>query len=108
MSGGSYDYVYSRIRDAADAVRRSVADHPTDTIETRLVYDRVARRSMSPEDSAAVLAAVDAERLWLAGLMEIVSEAMHDIEWVDSCDMGPGDEVAAIRKVRAYMAGGAA
>jgi hypothetical protein len=26
-----------------------------------------------------------------------VAKALHDIEWVDSCDMGPGDENAAIR-----------
>lgn len=26
-----------------------------------------------------------------------VSKALHDIEWVDSCDYGPGDENAAIR-----------
>lgn len=28
-----------------------------------------------------------------------VAKAMHDIEWVDSDDYGPGDENAAIRKV---------
>jgi len=27
-----------------------------------------------------------------------VSRALHDIEWVDSCDYSPGDEGAAIRK----------
>jgi hypothetical protein len=26
-----------------------------------------------------------------------VVKALHDIEWVDSCDYGPGDENAAIR-----------
>lgn len=26
-----------------------------------------------------------------------VAKAMHDIEWVDSCDYGPGDEMHAIR-----------
>ena len=25
-------------------------------------------------------------------LLKLVGEAMHDIEWVDSCDYGPGDE----------------
>ena len=27
----------------------------------------------------------------------LVARALHDIEWVDSSDYGPGDEVAAIR-----------
>lgn len=31
--------------------------------------------------------------------MQKVSRAMHDIEWVDSCDNSPGDEVAAIEDV---------
>ena len=28
-----------------------------------------------------------------------VSKALHDLEWVYSCDYGEGDEVAALRKV---------
>jgi hypothetical protein len=35
-------------------------------------------------------------RAFVAHLM-LVSQALHDIEWVDSCDYGPGDENAAIR-----------
>ena len=31
--------------------------------------------------------------------LELVAEAMHDIEWVDSSDKGPGDENAAIKAV---------
>jgi hypothetical protein len=29
----------------------------------------------------------------------LVAKALHDIEWVDSCDYGEGDEVKAIMKV---------
>ena len=29
--------------------------------------------------------------------LELISKALHDIEWVDSGDYGPGDENAAIR-----------
>lgn len=36
------------------------------------------------------------ERLAFAALLRRVARAMHDIEWVDSCDMGDGKEVAAI------------
>ena len=28
-----------------------------------------------------------------------VAKAMHDVEWVDSCDSSPGDDRAAIEKV---------
>ena len=31
--------------------------------------------------------------------LELVAEALHDIEWVDSGDCAPGDEEAAIRAV---------
>lgn len=31
--------------------------------------------------------------------LRLIAEAMHDIEWVDSCDYGDGDEIAAINKV---------
>jgi hypothetical protein len=30
--------------------------------------------------------------------LELVSGALHDIEWVDSCDYGGGDEIEAIEK----------
>ncbi len=32
-----------------------------------------------------------------AAHMQLVIKALHDIEWVDSCDYGPGDDEAAIR-----------
>lgn len=31
--------------------------------------------------------------------MRLVAKAMYDIEWVDSCDKSPGDEVEAIKDV---------
>ena len=31
--------------------------------------------------------------------LRLVAKAAHAIEWVDSCDYGPGDEVEAIRAV---------
>jgi len=30
--------------------------------------------------------------------MRLFAKAMHDIEWVDSMDMGEGDEIKAIQK----------
>lgn len=38
-------------------------------------------------------------RLAFARHLHLVSQAMHDIEWVDSCDYGKGQEDAAIRAV---------
>lgn len=33
-----------------------------------------------------------------AAHLKMVAEAMHDIEWVDSCDYSDGDELKAIKK----------
>lgn len=64
MSGGSWEYLYSNVDDAAcrlcadkDALRRAFGKHLKD-----------------------------------------VALALHDIEWVDSCDFKPGDERASIEK----------
>ena len=37
------------------------------------------------------------EREAFAAHLKLVAQALHDIEWVDSGDYGPGDENAAIR-----------
>lgn len=37
------------------------------------------------------------ERAAFAAHLQLVAQALHDIEWVDSCDYSPGDENAAIR-----------
>ena len=71
MSGGSYDYLYGRVRDMAGEIR----DQHTNPL----------RRAFAEH-------------------LRLVADAMHDIEWVDSSDYGPGDEDAAIRKV---LSGGA-
>ena len=110
MSGGSYDYAYGRVNDVADSIASRLRDDERearrDTAPTAQVYDSTARRWLTPEESAPVLAAVAEERAWLVGLLRLVADAMHDVEWVDSCDYGPGDEVSAIRAVREYAKGG--
>lgn len=63
MSGGSWDYVYCKVDEAAD----------------RLCNEK------------------QAERRALGRHLKAVATAMHDIEWVDSCDMGRGDDIEAIR-----------
>lgn len=61
MSGGSMNYLYSKVLHCAD--------FPLDT----------------------------PERIAFAAHLKLVAQALHDIEWVDSGDYGPGDENAAIR-----------
>jgi hypothetical protein len=66
MSGGSLNYVYARVDEAADEIRS---------------------RARCPEHRA------------FAAHLDLVSAALKDIEWMFSCDTGPGDELPAIRKV---------
>jgi len=40
-----------------------------------------------------------AKRRALGRHISLIAKALHDIEWVDSGDYGPGDEVAAIDTV---------
>ena len=66
MSGGSLDYVYRKVEQAAcDVLAR--ADRPE-------------------------------HRAFAEHLMK-VSKALHDLEWVWSCDYGRGDELEAINAV---------
>lgn len=70
MSGGSYDYLYGKIDDMADSLRR---------------------QDLEPRRAA------------FAKLLKLVADACHDIEWVDSCDYGKGDDHEAIDKVFAFL-----
>lgn len=65
MSGGSMDYVYIRVREAADNIRER-------------------------EDSTTLHKA-------FAGHLDLVAEALHDLEWEQSGDYGEGDADKAIR-----------
>jgi len=72
MSGGSYNYAYRTVEDAA--------------------YDIRERADQNCPDSLGL-------RIALADHLLLVAAAMKAIEWVDSCDWGAGDENAAIRAV---------
>ena len=72
MSGGSYDYSYRRVEEFAESLE---AD----------------QRRVEGRDKYATQ-----ERAEFAALLRVVAKAMHDIEWVDSCDYGAGDENDAI------------
>jgi hypothetical protein len=72
VSGGSWDYVYRHVEDAAERM------------ETE------ARATMRPGSRPTL-------RAEFAAHLRLVAAALHDVEWVDSCDYGPGDDVDAIR-----------
>ncbi len=61
MSGGSMNYLYSKLEHEATFVENTP------------------------------------ERRAFAKHLKLVAKALHDIEWVDSADYGPGDETEAIR-----------
>lgn len=45
----------------------------------------------------------DPRRAAFRQLLRLVADAMHDVEWVDSCDYGKGDEYLAIDRCFAFM-----
>lgn len=110
MSGGSYDYAYHHVEDVADEIeaRAKEAERVEHDAEdswkrTHQVYSSKENRWLTPEESKPILDGVKRERLWFAGLLKLVAQAMHDIEWVDSGDFGPGDEVESIQEVKKYV-----
>lgn len=69
MSGGSYDYAYSKLERFIEDLRLADAEPATE------------------------------ERKRFAALLADVAVAMRAIEWVDSGDYAPGDEVDPIHRV---------
>ena len=106
MSGGSYDYTYARIRELADEIETNLIAEMKDgfpTSDTDRVYSRERNVWISGDEAKAILAEVASERRWFINLLRAVSIAAHDIEWVDSCDYGPGQEVEAIKAIRQML-----
>ena len=102
MSGGSYDYVYGRIHNAAEAVRASV-EHVVEPVELHVRRNSVGITYEGP-DAARLRASIAEHRRWLADVMDVVALAMHDVEWVDSCDTSEGSDVPAIAAIAAVLA----
>lgn len=78
MSGGSWDYAYGRLFDLVDALRNDTCI-------------RHYKMDLNAEQIAA--------RHKLADLLEKVSHAMHEIEWVDSGDTSFPEDVKAVESV---------
>ena len=107
MSGGHYDYAYSRISDLA----RRIEDEMDPRLERNKtngdcdnfhVYSKEKREWVAGAEAKSIIDSANSERKWFIGLLNLVAEAAHDIEWVDSSDYSPGDEVEAIRAIRRY------
>lgn len=96
MSGGHYDYAYGRIRDLADAIWGDINKCST------------KRKGYFDDEFIDPLPAecLDAMR-FVAGLLEIASDAAHDVEWMMSGDTGDDtlvrDVEAAKRKLNDLM-----
>lgn len=103
MSGGRYDYICDKITTLADDLEAELERTPAEPSSGARVWSREHRAWVEGEEAAAILRSVDAERAWLVTVLRAVARAAHDVEWVDSGDYGPGDEVEAIRAVRAVL-----
>ena len=77
MSGGSWDYLYGKVSAAAD----------------RILAEELNEECWHPPVERSYL------REQFANHLELVAQALHDIEWVDSGDCSPGSEIEAINKV---------
>lgn len=102
MSGGSYNYAYHYVdsmADGMDDLYRRTLDPRQRRIPSFQVYDSANKRWLTEEESAPILAKVDATRAWFAKHLRLVAKAMRAVEWVDSSDYGPGDEVGPIEAV---------
>lgn len=108
MSGGSYDYAYAKINYLADQIENNHdprLTRPTgcEPVSEPQVYSKERKEWLTGAEAQAIIDAADAERKWFVRLLRLVSAAAHDIEWVDSSDYGPGDEVEAIRAIRKIL-----
>lgn len=75
MSGGSLDYLFGKLNDGIADIKSEINPNNKAFFENQeLMLEFIAH-------------------------LELVSEALHDIEWELSCDYGDGDSLPAIKKV---------
>ena len=89
MSGGSWNYVYHNVNDAAYRLENTVEKEPED--------DFGYVRSLDP--------AIVRDRIAFGGLLEVVAQTLRAVEWHDSGDFGPDNESKAFNKLWEYIAG---
>lgn len=89
MSGGHYNRAYSEIRDLADRIYGDVT-----------LYSQSRKGTFSDDVYEPLPASTLADMRFVAQLLEIASDAAHDVEWMMSGDTGEdafGRDVEVIR-----------
>ena len=77
MSGGHYDYAYSRVRDLAESIREDVTKHSVPPAYPIPVREAMSRCRLALEDAA---------------------DAARDVEWFMSGDDGEETFLEAVRE----------
>lgn len=98
MSGGSYNYFYSRAPDEL----RSVASNLSGMSQRCTDPEAWGRDKVDPNDLAAVGAYLGALALKVEGLalaLEKLKDVTHDIEWWESGDTGPDRVVESFKRI---------
>src|ERR1700751_6161834 len=91
MSGGSLEYLSSKINSAIEEIKLFYFVRKSDVYSDYQELTPYFKRCKYSDKSIKEL------KEFLKHLKKI-SQALHDIEWVMDCDKGPGDEMKAIRK----------
>jgi len=94
MSGGSYDYLYSK--DVEDLL------HTQETIQN--MADRLAGlgyASDAAKETQELLLTLRQFENRISAMKERLSDVWHSVEWWDSCDSGEDSVKNALEKYRA-------
>ena len=94
MSGGSYDYLYSK--DVEDLL------HSQETVQN--MADRLAGlgyASDAAKETEMILLTLRQFENRISAMKERLSEVWHSVEWWDSCDSGEDSVKNALEKYRA-------
>ncbi len=110
MSGGSYDYFCSKVSDFIQQLKDNEEFYERDSKwendhypTVPRVWNREAKVWIEGEEAEKIIAQAHLERRWFMELLEHVATVAHDIEWVDSGDYGPGDEVFSLAKLKEFI-----
>jgi hypothetical protein len=103
MSGGSFNYFYSRvpeeIRSAAHTLKEMAEQcaQPSDYYQRELTGEQLDELA----EVAAYLLALSFKVRGIALALEKLERVTHDVEWWCSGDSGPLDVIASFRKAMA-------
>ncbi|CAB4126979.1 hypothetical protein UFOVP75_50 [uncultured Caudovirales phage] len=84
MSGGSWDYAYHKIRDIAHHLEDGTALRDSEAVNFEFPSQHEARKKLAP-------------------IVFALADVMRTIEWVDSSDSSPPEDVDAINNFLAMI-----